>query len=161
MISSDVVCAVADGHLIISLMPKLQEIWFVHGPDIRGVSIVTAIVIGLLAVLFAYSRMFDPPSEFVEPVEGVVRTILQVPVPGEYASGSSLWEIQVELADGRKIKATTPILPVIDSKICLALYTKGRWGTRYSAVGDVKSMQRIGETCLDWRPRANSAASSG
>jgi len=142
-------------------MGKLHEIWLMHGPDVRGGGVMVAFVIGMIALVFAYSKMFQPPSEFIEPTEGTVSTILRVPVPGDYANAASFWEIKVQLKDGRVVEAETPFLPQIESKICLAAFTNGRWGTRYFAVGDVGAMLANGKPCLDWRPPDEAIGNSG
>ncbi len=119
---------------------------------------VSAFVLLLILVVFAFSRMFDPESEFIGPVEGTVKSIIRTPTPGNYASAPSLWEIEVVLDDGQEVTATTRFLPVIGSTLCLASERKGHWGTRYSAVGNVEAMRAAGKSCLNWRPSSDAAS---
>ncbi len=141
-------------------MSKFRDFWIYHGPDIRGASIMLGFLLAIVMMLYGYSRMADPPAEFIGPVEGRVATILRVPVPGTYGDASSPWEIRVQLVDGEEVEATTLFLPEIGSGICLASYTKGRLGVKYRAVGNTQVMADRGRPCSQWQPRTESGENS-
>ncbi len=141
-------------------MTRLREFWLYHGPDIRGAGIIAGFLLAIVMVLYGYSRMADPPAEFLGPVEGRVATILRAPTPGTYANASSPWEILVQLSEGDEVEATTLFLPDIGGSICLASYSKGRLGIKYRAVGNPEVMAERGRPCSQWQPRTESGENS-
>ncbi len=136
----------------IALLSGLKLFWLEHRSEVRGWAIVLAILFAFLSVLFAYDRMYNPETDFLGTEKGQVSKLVRASKPGDYAMGSSLWELEIVLSDGKRITAQSPFLVPSGSEVCLASFTKGCWGQGHWVIGEVKVMVEEGVDCSTWQP---------
>ncbi len=134
------------------MLPTVKFLWYENQGDVRGWLIVAAIFLAFAGMLFAADQMFNPKTKFLEAMEGEASALIRNSRPGDYANGASLWEIEVQLPDGSRVAASSIVMISKGTKVCLASFTKGRWGKSYRIIGMTSAMKAAGTSCSDWTP---------
>ena len=134
------------------MLPTVKFLWFEYRRDVKGWMLVAAIVLALASVLFTFDRLANPEVKFLKAMEGEASALIRTSRSGDYAMGASLWEIEVQLPDGSSVAASSTMMVSKGTKVCLAVFEKGRWGEDYRIIGMTSSMDAAGKACTDWTP---------